>query len=47
MTDFEALVKFSLDHDVNLVIPGPEGPLVEGIERRFRRGQQRTISDLF
>ncbi|KAL2315000.1 Bifunctional purine biosynthetic protein ADE1 [Schizosaccharomyces pombe] len=35
--DFEQLVKFALDKDVNLVIPGPELPLVEGIEGHFRR----------
>lgn len=29
--DFKALVDFARDNDVNLVIPGPEQPLVDGI----------------
>ncbi|CAE6413642.1 unnamed protein product [Rhizoctonia solani] len=35
--DFEGLKKFSLENDVNLVVPGPEQPLVDGIETAFRK----------
>lgn len=36
--DFPGLVKFASEHNVNLVIPGPEAPLVAGIEGHFRKG---------
>ncbi|ELU39932.1 phosphoribosylformylglycinamidine cyclo-ligase [Rhizoctonia solani AG-1 IA] len=36
--DFEGLKKFALENDVNLVLPGPEQPLVDGIETVFRKG---------
>lgn len=35
--DFQKLVKFAVDNEVNLVIPGPEQPLVDGIETHFRK----------
>ncbi|KAG8766536.1 Bifunctional purine biosynthetic protein ade1 [Ceratobasidium sp. 428] len=35
--DFEGLKKFALEHNVNLVVPGPEQPLVDGIELVFRK----------
>ncbi|TIA92911.1 hypothetical protein E3P99_00358 [Wallemia hederae] len=35
--DFERLVKYAVDNDINLVIPGPEQPLVDGVEGHFRR----------
>lgn len=38
VTEFEKLIRFAQENDVNLVIPGPEVPLVEGIETWFRRG---------
>ncbi|GAA5865437.1 hypothetical protein JCM3774_005636 [Rhodotorula dairenensis] len=34
--DFDALVAFAVRSNVNLVIPGPEQPLVDGIETVFR-----------
>ncbi|ATY58491.1 bifunctional purine biosynthetic [Cordyceps militaris] len=34
--DFPALVKFAQSNGVNLVVPGPEAPLVDGIEGFFR-----------
>ncbi|OAA53691.1 Phosphoribosylglycinamide synthetase [Cordyceps fumosorosea ARSEF 2679] len=34
--DFPALVKFAQSNGVNLVVPGPEAPLVDGIEGYFR-----------
>ena len=36
--DFPGLVDFAIKHDVNLVVPGPEAPLVAGIEGYFRKG---------
>jgi len=35
MNDFDALGKFCLDHSVELVVVGPEGPLVNGIRDYF------------
>lgn len=35
--DFDKLVKFAVDNGVGLVVPGPEQPLVEGIETPFRK----------
>ena len=35
-SDFSALVKFAVDNDVTLLIPGPEQPLVDGIVDVFR-----------
>ena len=37
-TDFCALYDFARDHEVDLAIPGPEVPLVEGVEEWFRGG---------
>ncbi|KAI5475988.1 phosphoribosylamine--glycine ligase / phosphoribosylformylglycinamidine cyclo-ligase [Pseudohyphozyma bogoriensis] len=34
--DFPKLVQFAVENNVNLVIPGPEQPLVDGIEAVFR-----------
>lgn len=39
-SDFPKLVDFSVRNNINLVIPGPEQPLVDGIESFFRRGEQ-------
>jgi len=36
--DFPGLVAFVKEHEVNLVVPGPEAPLVAGIEGYFRAG---------
>ncbi|EJD52108.1 bifunctional purine ADE1 [Auricularia subglabra TFB-10046 SS5] len=36
--DFAALVQHAVQNDVNLVVPGPEQPLVDGIEQHFRKG---------
>lgn len=35
--DFAKLVEFALSNQVNLVVPGPEQPLVDGIETHFRK----------
>ena len=34
--DFPALVKFAQEQNVNLVVPGPEAPLVDGVEGFFK-----------
>ncbi|OJT02709.1 Bifunctional purine biosynthetic protein ADE1 [Trametes pubescens] len=36
-SDFPALVDFALKHEVSLVLPGPEQPLVDGVETYFRK----------
>jgi len=38
VTDFAKLVHFAMENDVNFVVPGPEVPLVAGIESHFRKG---------
>ncbi|RHZ79584.1 hypothetical protein Glove_144g80 [Diversispora epigaea] len=37
ISDFKKLTQFALENNVNLVVPGPEQPLVEGIEMAFRK----------
>ncbi|KAK9701429.1 Bifunctional purine biosynthetic protein ade1, partial [Basidiobolus ranarum] len=36
VSDFAKLTTFAVENKVTLVIPGPEQPLVEGIETAFR-----------
>ncbi|KAJ2744442.1 hypothetical protein GGI20_002950, partial [Coemansia sp. BCRC 34301] len=36
-SDFAALVEFAQAHDVGLVVPGPEQPLVDGVAEAFKR----------
>jgi len=36
--DFAALVEFATKNGIDLVVPGPEAPLVDGIEGYFRKG---------
>jgi phosphoribosylamine--glycine ligase/phosphoribosylformylglycinamidine cyclo-ligase len=38
-SDFVTLLRFALDNDVNLVVPGPEQPLIDGVENVFRKGE--------
>ena len=42
--DYPGLVAFAKQKNVNLVIPGPEAPLVDGIEGFFREGDAPSIS---
>ncbi|CAG8524920.1 11082_t:CDS:10 [Funneliformis mosseae] len=37
VSDFGSLTKFAKENNINLVIPGPEQPLVEGIELAFKK----------
>lgn len=36
--DYPGLVAFAKDNNVNLVVPGPEAPLVDGIQGYFQAG---------
>ncbi|KAF8913056.1 bifunctional purine ADE1 [Gymnopilus junonius] len=36
-SDFPRLVEFAVQHQINLVVPGPEQPLVDGVEGFFRK----------
>ncbi|KAJ7161336.1 aminoimidazole ribonucleotide synthetase [Mycena crocata] len=36
-SDFPALVVFAVENQLNLVVPGPEQPLVDGVEGYFRK----------
>ncbi|KAF8640650.1 hypothetical protein AX17_000307 [Amanita inopinata Kibby_2008] len=35
--DFPSLVRFAVENKINLVVPGPEQPLVDGVETHFRQ----------
>ena len=37
-SDFENLVKLAQENNVNVVVPGPEQPLIDGVEAVFRKG---------
>ncbi|KAF9460140.1 aminoimidazole ribonucleotide synthetase [Collybia nuda] len=37
LSDFPRLVEFAVKNEINLVVPGPEQPLVDGIETYFRK----------
>jgi phosphoribosylamine--glycine ligase len=39
VTDFEAMKRFSLDHDVDMIVVGPEIPLVQGVYDYFRNDE--------
>lgn len=39
VTDFEAMKRFSLDHDIDMIIVGPEVPLVEGVYNYFHEDE--------
>lgn len=43
-SDFPKLVDFAKSHNVNIVVPGPEQPLVDGIEAHFRKGVSATVT---
>ena len=45
--DFPGLVSFAKEHEVNLVVPGPEAPLVAGIEGFFRAGVTYAVVKRF
>ncbi|KAG5647547.1 hypothetical protein DXG03_008900 [Asterophora parasitica] len=42
-TDFPGLVDFAVKNEITLVVPGPEQPLVDGIETYFRKGGHLLI----
>ncbi|KAI9277594.1 phosphoribosylglycinamide synthetase [Sporodiniella umbellata] len=37
VSDFDGLKKFAIENKINLVVPGPEQPLVEGIQAVFKQ----------
>lgn len=39
VTDFEAMKRFSLDHDIDMIVVGPEVPLVEGVYDYFHEDE--------
>jgi hypothetical protein len=39
--DYAGLVAFAQKNQVNLVVPGPEAPLVDGIQGYFQAGESR------
>ena len=42
--DYPGLVDFSQKNGVNLVVPGPEAPLVDGIQGFFEAGKAEAFS---
>lgn len=45
--DYAGLVDFSQKNGVNLVVPGPEAPLVDGIQSYFQAGEWLVYSRYF
>ena len=45
--DFPKLIAFAQSNNVRLVIPGPEQPLVEGIQNAFPKGRVPVYSYLY
>lgn len=41
--DFQSLLAFAKEHTINMVVPGPEIPLVAGIESVFRAGEHDHV----
>ncbi len=39
VADFEAMKRFSLDHDIDMIVVGPEVPLVEGVYDYFHEDE--------
>ena len=39
VTDFDGIKKFSLDNDIDMVVVGPEDPLVQGIYDYFQKDE--------
>jgi hypothetical protein len=42
-SDFNKLVEFAVEKGVTLVVPGPEQPLVDGVEEVFRKGSELPV----
>jgi phosphoribosylamine--glycine ligase/phosphoribosylformylglycinamidine cyclo-ligase len=46
--DYPGLVAFAQQNGVNLVVPGPEAPLVDGIQGYFQTGKSKfEVSTIF
>ena len=44
--DFASLVNFAQVHGINLVVPGPEAPLVSGVTDYFKNSMSSTQNEL-
>ncbi len=42
--DFSQVTKWAVENDINLVVPGPEQPLVDGAEEAFRKGESSAAA---
>ena len=42
--DYDKLVQFAKENEINLVVPGPDAPIVDGIETYFRKGTLTTCA---
>lgn len=42
--NYPALVEFAQTNGVNLVVPGPEAPLVDGIQGYFQAGESNALA---
>ena len=43
---FQELVDFAVKNGIDLVVPGPEAPLVDGIEGYFRKGRRDSAEQI-
>jgi len=43
---YAGVVKFAQEQGVDLVVPGPEQPLVDGAELEFRKGEYRRMREI-
>lgn len=46
VSDFENLASWAVKERIDLVVPGPEVPLVDGIETVFRKGTKKFLLQL-
>lgn len=44
---YGAVVDWARENKVDLVVPGPEQPLVEGVEAQLRKGQSVDVGGLY
>jgi phosphoribosylamine--glycine ligase / phosphoribosylformylglycinamidine cyclo-ligase len=43
-SDFSQVTEWAVKKDISLVVPGPEQPLVDGVEAAFRKGEPMRFS---
>lgn len=44
--DWTQIVQWSVANQINLVVPGPEQPLVDGAEAAFRKGERANQGEI-